>query len=81
MFADLSDEIRECYERAAHCVQEAAAQTDPTLKRSLLGIGRRWLAMARRERAAAGLWERRWRVTLSLQIDDGLLATSHLVTP
>jgi hypothetical protein len=33
--------------------------------------------MARRERAAAGLWERRWRVTLSLQIDDGLLATSH----
>jgi len=83
MFDDLSDEIRECYERAARCVQEATAQTDPTLKQSLLQMGRSWMAMARRECASATRFpevrEWRWRMTASLQIDDGLLTSSRSI--
>lgn len=80
MFDDLSDEIRDCYERAAHCAQEDAAQTDPTLKQRLLQVGRYWLAAARRECAeatrVAEVRERWWRTSASLQIDDGLLTSS-----
>ena len=83
MFDDLSDEIRDCYDRAAHCVQEAAAQADPTVKQGLLHLGRHWLAMARAHRAAAtwvpAVRDQWWRATVSSQIDDGLLTNSRAI--
>ena len=40
-------EIRECYQQAAHCVQQAVAQNDPKLKKQFLELTRRWLLLAR----------------------------------
>ena len=40
-------EIRECYQQAAHCVQQAEAQNDPTVKKQFLELTRRWLLLAR----------------------------------
>ena len=30
-------EIRECYQQAAHCVQQAEAQNDPKVKKQFFG--------------------------------------------
>jgi hypothetical protein len=40
-------EIRECYQQAAHCVQQAEAQNDPKVKKQFLELTRRWLLLAR----------------------------------
>ena len=40
-------EIRECYQQAAHCVQLAEAQNDPKVKKQFLELTRRWLLLAR----------------------------------
>jgi hypothetical protein len=40
-------EIRECYQQAAHCVQQAEAQNNPKIKRQFLELTRRWLLLAR----------------------------------
>jgi hypothetical protein len=40
-------EIRECYQQAAHCVQQAETQNDPTVKQQFLELTRRWLLLAR----------------------------------
>ena len=81
MFNDLTDDIRECYEHAAHCVREATAQTDATLKQSFWKMGQRWLAMATMRRAAATrpleVQEQWWRVVASRQIDEALLRNSR----
>jgi hypothetical protein len=39
-------EIRECYHQAAHCVQQAEAQNDPTVQKQFLELTRRWLLLA-----------------------------------
>jgi hypothetical protein len=39
-------EIRECYQQAAHCVQQAEAQNDPNVKNQFLELTRRWLLLA-----------------------------------
>ena len=81
MFNDLTDDIRECYEHAAHCVREATAQTDATLKQSFWKMGQRWLAMATMRRAAATrpleVQEQWWRMVASRQIDEALLRNSR----
>jgi hypothetical protein len=40
-------EIRECYQQAADCVQQAEAQNDPKVKKQFLELTRRWLLLAR----------------------------------
>ena len=40
-------EIRECYQQAAHCVQQAEVQNDPKVKKQFLELTRRWLLLAR----------------------------------
>ena len=40
-------EIRECYQQAAHCVQQAEAQNDPKVKEQFLELTRRWLLLVR----------------------------------
>jgi hypothetical protein len=40
-------EIRERYQQAAHCVQQAEAQNNPKIKRQFLELTRRWLLLAR----------------------------------
>jgi hypothetical protein len=40
-------EIREYYQQAADCVQQAEAQNDPKLKKQFLELTRRWLLLAR----------------------------------
>jgi hypothetical protein len=40
-------EIRECYQQAAHCVQQAEAQNDSKVKNQFLELTRRWLLLAR----------------------------------
>jgi hypothetical protein len=40
-------EIRECYQQAAHCVQLAEAQNDPKVKKQFLELTRCWLLLAR----------------------------------
>ncbi len=47
MLNNLSEQIRNCYQRAEEAGQQAYATTDPALKASLLDIERRWLMLAR----------------------------------
>jgi len=42
-----TQEIRECYQQAVHCVQQAEAQNDPKVKKQFLELTRRWLLLAR----------------------------------
>jgi hypothetical protein len=37
MLASHTQEIRECYQQAAHCVQQAEAQNDPTVEKAVFG--------------------------------------------
>jgi PAS domain S-box-containing protein len=47
MLSDLSDEVRNCHERAAEAKEKADATADPGLKADLLEMERRWLVLAR----------------------------------
>jgi len=47
MLNNHTHEIRECYQQAAHCVQQAEAQNDPNVQRQFLELTRRWLLLAR----------------------------------
>jgi hypothetical protein len=38
--------ICECYQQAAHCVQQAEAQNDPNVQKQFLELTRRWLLLA-----------------------------------
>jgi hypothetical protein len=40
-------QICECYQQAADCVQQAEAQNDPKVKKQFLELTRRWLLLAR----------------------------------
>jgi hypothetical protein len=40
-------EIRECYQQAAFCVQQAEAQNNQKVKKQFLELTRRWLLLAR----------------------------------
>ena len=44
---NLSEQIRECDDRALHCERQADAQTDPKVKRQFLELKRLWLSLAR----------------------------------
>ena len=46
MLKQFSDQIRECYERAAEATAKADETNDPTLKAEFLNIQRRWLTLA-----------------------------------
>jgi hypothetical protein len=46
MLSNHTHEIRECYEQAAHCVQQAEAQNDPKVREQFLELTRRWLLLA-----------------------------------
>jgi hypothetical protein len=46
MLNDQIQEIRECYDQAAHCVQQAEAQNDPKVQKQFLELTRRWLLLA-----------------------------------
>jgi len=46
MLNDRIQEIRECYNQAAHCVQQAEAQNDPKVQKQFLELTRRWLLLA-----------------------------------
>jgi len=41
-----AQEIPECYQQAAHCVQQAEAQSDPKVREQFLELTRRWLLSA-----------------------------------
>jgi PAS domain S-box-containing protein len=47
MLEQLSDQIRECYERAAEAKERADASNDPGLKAEFLNAESRWLLLAR----------------------------------
>jgi hypothetical protein len=47
MLNNYIQEIRECYQQAAHCVQQAEAQNDPKVKEQFLELTRRWLLLVR----------------------------------
>jgi hypothetical protein len=47
MLNNYTQEIRECYQQAAHCVQQAEAQNDPKVKEQFLELTRRWLLLVR----------------------------------
>jgi hypothetical protein len=47
MLQDLSNEIRECYQRAGDCRRRAEETTDPATKRDFLEMEKRWLSLAR----------------------------------
>jgi hypothetical protein len=46
MLSEHTQEIRECCQQAAHCVQQAEAQNDPKVKEQFLELTRRWLLLA-----------------------------------
>jgi len=46
MLETLNDHIRECLRHAEDCLQEAASQTDPKLRRDYLIIGGCWLKLS-----------------------------------
>jgi len=43
----LSNQVRECLRHAEDCMQQAATQTDPKLRRDYLIIGACWLKLIR----------------------------------
>jgi hypothetical protein len=43
----LSNDVRECLRHAEDCMQQAATQTDPKLRRDYLIIGACWLKLIR----------------------------------
>ena len=47
MLEQLSDRIRECYERAVEAKERADAINDPALKVEFLNVARHWLVLAR----------------------------------
>jgi hypothetical protein len=47
MLNNHTQEIRECYQQAAHCAQQAETQNDPKVKKQFLELTRRWLLLAR----------------------------------
>jgi hypothetical protein len=47
MLNNHTQEIRECYQQAAHCVQQAEAQHNPKVQKQFLELTRRWLLLAR----------------------------------
>jgi hypothetical protein len=42
MLNNHTEEIRQCYQQAAHCVQQAEAQNDPKVQKQFLELTRRW---------------------------------------
>jgi hypothetical protein len=59
MLNNHTQKIRECYQQAAHCVQEAEAQNDPKVKKQFLELTRRWLLLAH------GLIEHRYATSIN----------------
>jgi len=47
MLSNYTQDIRECYQQAAHCLQQAEAQNDPKVQKQFLELTRRWLLLAR----------------------------------
>jgi hypothetical protein len=43
----LSDQVRECYQRAGEHAQRAEAEADPLIRQSFLDTGQAWLKLAR----------------------------------
>jgi hypothetical protein len=46
MLENLSNQVHECLRHAEDCVQRAASQTDPKLRRHFLIIGACWLKLS-----------------------------------
>jgi hypothetical protein len=46
MLSNHTQEIRQCYQQAAHCVQQAETENDPKIKQQFLELTRRWLLLA-----------------------------------
>jgi hypothetical protein len=46
MLNNHTQEIRECYQQASHCVQQAETQNDPKVQKQFLELTRRWLLLA-----------------------------------
>jgi hypothetical protein len=46
MLENLSDQVRECIRQAEGCMQQAASQTDPKLRRNYLIIAACWLKLS-----------------------------------
>ena len=49
MLKVLSEDVRECYQRAEECARQAKAQLNPELRRDFLDLELRWLKLARNE--------------------------------
>jgi hypothetical protein len=47
MLKVLSEDVRECYQRAEECARQAKAQLNPKLRRDFLDLELRWLKLAR----------------------------------
>ena len=47
MLQNLSEQIRECLQRAEECGQQAKLQRDPKLAGDFLDLEQRWLRLAR----------------------------------
>ena len=47
MLSDVSQQVRDCHDRAAEAKEKAEATSDPALKADLLEMERRWLVLAR----------------------------------
>lgn len=47
MLNNLSEQVRECLQRADGCAREAAAQTCAKMREDFLDLERRWLSLAR----------------------------------
>jgi hypothetical protein len=43
----MSEKIRECYQHAENCERQAAAQTDPALRKSFLDTAASWAKLAK----------------------------------
>jgi len=52
MLSNHTQDIRECYQQAAHCLQQAEAQNDPKVQKQFLELTRRWLLI--------GVWSNRF---------------------
>jgi PAS domain S-box-containing protein len=90
MLEQLSDQVRNCHERAAEAKAKADATDDPALKAELLDMERRWLTLARSYgfteslgdfSAANSEWRRKFNESLRANAGSALQTFGSAILP
>jgi hypothetical protein len=68
----LSNQVRECLRHAEDCMQQAATQTDPELRRDYLIIGACWLKLIRELTELPANFSKGQQFAASAKLNEGM---------